>query len=615
MGAAAIYEVPHVFTADELEAIRYEQSADTMLFAHLAHPLQRLRRFSHNDWRWDAAPIGTAPDKPATASAVATVTFSNPADDGYTAQSYQYAVTVVSEASGRESEPRDAAAVTNDLGTRPGAPSGNFNTITWAAVTGADYYRIYKKRNGAYGYMGQVPAGTTTFIDDNIEAIFSDTPPILLNPFSGGENPLAICFHEGRLALGRTPTLPSATFLSVTDDIFNFDRRVPQLATDAISLNLRGKRINAVAHLVSLGDLLVMTNEAIVAVRSDGSFTATTITSETQGYQGVGPCRPEAVVDVLFYTTAKGAGIRTLNYTFEADGYRGSDITVFCPHLFSNYRLLAMAWAEHPSTTLWVLRDDGRLLALVWQSEQQVWGWTLCETAGFVESICVIPENNTDVLYALIRRTVGAASVRMVERLAYPLWTDENWTDLPAAVVLDSSRSYSGDPVSSVIGMGHLEGETVTALADGHVIENLTVSAGVVELGGEYSRITVGLSYEARLRTLPLVGNVQGIGSTKARRQAVSGAVVEVMNTRGAEYGCLTSLAPTIDADPLEEFFDFQTPDGAPEGYPEALFTGTYETDSFPSGDWKEALVTIRQRNPLPMVVLSVNPDTVMSGG
>lgn len=609
MGAAAIYEVPHVYSAAELETIRYEQSADVMVFGHLSHPLQRLRRYAHNDWRWDDAPIGSGVAAPTAAGVVATIHESDPAK-GYVAQDYSYAVTAVDEVTGQESIASNVDTDTNDLSVH-----GNYNTISWTAVTGAQEYRVYAVRAGAYGYIGTAIAPVVTFKDDNIAADFSVSPPLALNPFADGENPLAVTFHEARLTLGRTPTRPSAIFLSQTDNLFNFDRSSPQKATDAISINLRARRINAIQHLVSFGDLISLTNDGIFAIPADRVFTPTTISTKAQGYQGVGPCRPEFVVDTMFYTTGKASAVRTLGYTFEADGYRGADLTVFCPHYFSSYRLTQMAWCEHPSSTMWFVRDDGALLALIWQAEQEVWGWTRCITDGFVESICTVSENNTDVLYALIRRTIDSVSVRMVERLSMPLWIDENWDDVAAAVVLDAAISYSGDAASVFTGLDHLEGATVNVLADGLVYKDLIVEGGSITLPDPAGRVVVGLPYEGRGRTLPVVATVQNEGSTKGRRQQVAKAIVEVMNSRGLEYGSRVSGSRDGVEDDPEEFYDFVTPDGEKEGTPEPLFTGFYEGVGFPSTDWREAMVTIRQRLPLPMVVLSVSPDIELGGG
>ena len=133
MSVAAIFQLETPFLESELSQLRYEQNLDGFIITHMAHPPQRLRRFAHNDWRIDDAPIGVGNAAPSGVSATATINHDDEINGGYTAQTYQYAVTNVDAESGRESVPSDSSTVTNDLGTRPGSPLGNFNTITWAA--------------------------------------------------------------------------------------------------------------------------------------------------------------------------------------------------------------------------------------------------------------------------------------------------------------------------------------------------------------------------------------------------------------------------------------------------------------------------------------------------
>lgn len=595
MGAAAIFQTSHVYTDAELAAVRFEQTADVMVFAHLSHPLQRLRRYGNADWRWDDAPVGGSTAGPTSV----TVTPVDGGGSGAIPQTYTYAVTGIDDTTGRETLVTVSNTVSNDLGIK-----GNYNAIVWTPISGATNYRVYAERSGAYGYIGAT-SGQTIFEDRNILPDYTDAPPQSVNPFADGANPGAVTFVESRLALGRTPSAPNAFFLSQTDDIFNFDRSQPSRATDAITASIRARRVNAIQHLVALPGLLALTNDAIFAITAAGeAITPETIRAQPQGYQGVGQCRPEAIVDVLFYVTSKGR-VRTLGFTFEADGYRGNDITVFAPHLFSGFDIQEMAWCEHPSGVLWMKRSDGKLVALTWQAEQQVWGYTACETDGVVESVCSVSESRGDTLYAVVRRTVGETDYRYVERLAYPEWIDENWDDVEGAVVLDSCQTYEGEPLATFSNMAHLEGRSVVALADGYVIRDLVVTNGAVTLPDASSRVVIGLAYESLIRTLPVVAVAQN-GTTKGRRQAVSSAIVEVLNTRGAEYG--------TGVDVGDEMTPFLTPDGLQEIYPEPLYTGLYDPSAFPSSKWTEALVTIRQRDPLPMVVLSIEPD-IVSGG
>mgnify|MGYP000216909124 CR=1 FL=1 len=84
-------------------------------------------------------PSLTPPGSPAV---VATV--------GAGATTYTYKITAVGENSLDESLASSSVACTNNLLT-----TGNYNTVTWAAVTGAKRYRVYQESNGLFGFIGQ----------------------------------------------------------------------------------------------------------------------------------------------------------------------------------------------------------------------------------------------------------------------------------------------------------------------------------------------------------------------------------------------------------------------------------------------------------------------------
>lgn len=599
MSAAAIFQLTTPFLESELSAIRFEQSLDGIVLTHLNHPVQRLRRFDHNDWRIDDAPIGVSGPAPAAVGTVVTNPNNSEADDGYVETPHQYAVSAVDASTARESPVTDGPVVNNDVSVK-----GNINTITWGAVTNAAEYRVYRKKNGNYGYVGTVEDGLS-FVDDNIQANFADGPPRSFNPFADDQNPACVTFHDRRTFYGRTLKRPSAVFGSQSEDLFNHDKSRPLRATDSIAVNLIARRLNTVRHLMSLGNLLAFTSDGIFSLRptTAGGLTPLGLETKAEGFQGVGNARPEAIDTIGFYTTARGNALRSINYTFERDGFKGNDITVFAPHFFSSYSIVAMAWCEEPSHVLWVLRNDGKLLALTWQAEQDVWGWTLCETDGVVESICSVSEEGRDVLYAVVQRTIGEEQVRYVERLTNPHWIDENWTAQEDAVVMDCSTTYRGDPVKALTGLTWLEGMEVAVLADGYVRTGHSVVNGRLtpDLPDASSTISVGLPYVSYLRTLPVVATT-GSGSTQGRKQTVSNVIIRVLNTSGIRAG--TGLDPV-----LEQMHDAPIPPQQGTISPPPLYSGDLDTMGMDADDWRSAKVTIAQLQPLPMVITGVAPD------
>lgn len=602
MPASRIFTLATDYTETDLRKIRYEQTADVAVLSCYGHPLRRLRRFGHNDWRLDDAPIGSQISAPTGVNAVATSPKSGDAD--YLASTKTYVVTALN-AAGQESQASTADGASNDLSLK-----GDYNTISWTAHADAVEYRIYEVRSGTYGLLGR--SETTSFVDDNILADFSISPPTAYDPFAADQNPAVIALHEARLFAGRTPQRPSAIYGGRIEDLFNFDKSRPAQATDSVSFALRGRKVNAIQHLVSLGgSLLALTGDAMWSILgSAGYISPTSIETKNEGYRGANQARPAVIDDILFYATARGNSVRTSGYTYEKEGFRGNNLSVFAPHFFSGYEITHFAWCETPMGVLFCLRNDGKLVCLTWQAEQEVWGWTLCETDGVIESICSVSENGGDTLYLVVQRTINGETRRYVERLTRPLWIDENWTAQADAVVVDAAYTYSGTPINSLSRLDHLEGMDVSVLADGLEKTGHSVVGGVLtpDLDAHYSTVTVGLPYVSYIRTLPVVSQVQGSGSTKGRKMIVANAVVELMNTYGIEIGY--GLDRGIDG-----LYDAEFPTYALATTPPPLFTGTLDPGVFPnSKDWEEALVTVLQRRPLPFVVLGVFPDIEVGG-
>ena len=150
--------------------------------------------------------------------------------------------------------------------------------------------------------------------------------------------------------------------------------------------------------------------------------------------------------------------------------------------------------------------------------------------------------------------------------------------------------------VTDLSGLRHLEGETVSILADGNVEPQQAVTNGGLAFTRAVSKAHIGLPYTADLETLDLSGGPQGIFNL-GRNMSVSTVDIIVDETRGIWAG--------PDADHLREYKqrEFEA-----WGEPTALLTGEAEITVTPS--WKtNGRVFIRQTDPLPITVQAVIPD------
>lgn len=595
MSVARIYRVGSPFNAAELAEVDFEQSANVMYLAHLNHPPTKLTRAGHTDWSFSSVAFGPTLAAPAglTVSATTSNTDAANSGNGYFPQPASYVVTAVDDLSGQESRASSPGSATNDLTLKR-----NFNALSWGAVTAATRYRIYKADNTQeFGYIGQTT--TTSFVDDNIGPDYSDGPPVGDNPFadvdSDGANwPSTVTFFEQRLLWGRTVNHPNAIWGSRSGMFENMDISRPIKASDAFSFALVSGRVNAVNQLVAVNSLLALTSDSIFKIEGgqNGYISATDFVSRRQNGRGSSRLSPLVIDSVCFYQTSVGNGVRTLGYQFQTDSIDSNDVTIYSPHLFRGFDIVSWAYAQEPRSLIWAARSDGKLLCFTWEQEQQVWGWTICETDGLVESVCVVSEGSEDRLYLTVRR----GEKLLIERMAAA-----RWPAIEDACFLDSAVSYAFDPPARVLrNLGHLEGRTISALADGNVVSGLIVSGGTVTLPFDATKVCAGLPFSATVETLPLA--IQGQqGWTVAKPQTQTKAVVRVIDSRGLKAGPDEATLEPLRGRTNE-----------PPGTPNALRNGLLETWLRPAINGGARLV-VRSDDPLPMTVTGVYLDPSVS--
>lgn len=219
MSVARIFKKATPFNASELSDLDYAQSFDVVYLAHIDHAPSSLTRAGHTDWSFatlDFQPTIAAP----TGVAVAVSNPNQDADNGgnaYFPQLARYVVTAINDVTGQESRPSAEASGVNDLSLKR-----NSNSVSWAAVSGATRYRVYKADNQqSFGFIGE--ATGASFTDDNIAPDLTDGPPEAYNPFTASNYPSTVSFFGQRLLWGRTRNAPNALFASRSADFTNMD--------------------------------------------------------------------------------------------------------------------------------------------------------------------------------------------------------------------------------------------------------------------------------------------------------------------------------------------------------------------------------------------------------
>lgn len=503
--------------------------------------------------------------------------------------------------------------------------------------------------------------------------------------------PGTVVYYQQRLFFAASTNYPQTIWASRSGDYKDFGKSSPIADDDRITYTYAGRQVNEIRHLIDVGSLVALTSGGQFQIKGDQNnvLTPSSFSFSSQGSDGASSTPPITVSNIALFIQEKGSVVRDLAYSFDVDGYQGSDLTVLANHLFQGYQLLDWSFTVVPYSAAWVIRNDGMLLTLTYLRDQQVFAWSPQPTDGKFESTCSISEGTEDAVYFSVQRTVGGQVKRYIERLSSRqfnsdidaffvdsglsydgrnadsarqmtisspsgswLWSgpftvsvsggayfsasnigDEihfpyaetedgevidksiRMTILEVSsgnqIVAQASRNIPGILQSSATsdwrfarkafsGLNHLEGKTVSILADANVETQKVVTGGSITLDSPGAVVHVGLPITAEFETLDI--NIANQETLLDKKIIISQVSLLVNSSRGV-------LAGTDGKNMYEyaqreyEFYDRPVEDA----------TGTIDINI--DANWgKGGRIYVRQSDPLPLSILAVIPSISVGG-
>lgn len=408
-----------------------------------------------------------------------------------------------------------------------------------------------------------------------------------------GDYPQHVSFYEQRLVFAATDSYPQHLWFSETGDFFNFT--LGTSGSDPFEIQIKSERHNKIQWLASGAKLSVGTigDEWVI---SGGSATFTIENVQTNRYSARGSedIRPVVVGSSILYIERLGRVVNEFIYNYDSASYVSINLSILSPHLTDDYNIIRWSYQQVPNSIVWCTRSDGVMLALTFQREHQVIGWALHSTEGIFKDVCCTPNDDyreTDT-WILVEREIDGTDYMYLERMHQEFLSQ----DVEEAWMVDSGLQYDnpGVPITTVTGLGHLEGKEVSILTNGAVHPRQTVASGSIELNFSSDKITIGLPYTSRIKPLSLELGLEE-GTSIGRQQRITNIGVYLYRSLGMWIG--------KDEDEMEEV-PFRLPtDLTGQGVP--LFSGIRKV-AFPEGYDNEAIIVIEQRQPLPMIVVAI---------
>ena len=576
-GGSAV-EIATPYLTAELFDIKFAQSADVMYIVHPNHAARKLSRTSHINWTLTQIDFTKGPmQDPNT-----TTTTLNP---GQTAVGT--GVSLV-------------ASATTGINGGAGFASTDVGRFVFLHGGYAKITAFTDTTNVTIEILTTLSASTAT--ENWRLGAFSDTTG----------HPSTVTFFEQRLVFAGTTEQPQTVFFSKSGDYENMDANIGGTIadSDAIIYTIASNQVNAIRFMTATRTLIIGTAGGEFSVSGGGSdvaITPTNILIKKQSNHGAANIDALAVGNVTLFMQRARRKMRELAYNFDVDGYIAPDMTILAEHITEG-GITQMAYQQEPNQIIWLVRGDGELVGFTYQREQQVTAWHRHIFGGafgsgkaVCESVAVIPTDDTEYeVYVIIKRTINGTTKRYIEVLNT---FDFTQTDNTTFNFLDSQLDYNGSATTTISGLSHLEGQTVSILADGATHADKVVSSGSITLDRSATKVKVGLSYTSLLQTMRIDAGARD-GTSQSKTKRIYEITIRLFESVGVEVGPDLNNLERI---PFRSSANAMNQGITPfTGDKEVEFRGNYETDGF---------VFVRQTQPLPLTILSLYPRLVTNDG
>ena len=566
VSGGSAYEISTPYLTAELFDIKFAQSADVMYITHPNHEVMKLSRTGHTAWT------------------LAAIDFT---DGPYLAQN-QTATTM-------------AASGTS------GSVTITASTSTFVATDVGRLITFNSGRAKITGYTSATQVAATTQVNFSGTGAVTDWKLGAFSDTTG--HPSCVSFFEQRLVFAGTLSEPQTLYFSKAGDYENMTTGTN--ADDAMVYTIASNQVNAIRYMKAVRTLVIGTTGGEFTVSADGTNASVTPTNVTIKKQSsFGSANVDAIPAgnaILFLQKAKRK-IRELAYNFDSDGYVAPDLTILNDTV-TKTGINEMSYQQEPDSIIWCVRDDGQLAGLTYQRSENVTAWHRHIFGGafgsgnaVCESVASISGTLTeDEVWVIVKRTINGATKRYVECFSDFDFDETTSTDFK---FLDSHLSYSGSSTSTLSGLAHLEGQTVSILADGATHATKVVSSGAITLDRACTKACVGLSYDSVLQTMRIEGGAAE-GTSQGKTKRISKVVLRLFETVGVKVGpSLTNL----------ETVPFRTTSSLLSSPVDTLLAGDKEIE-FRDDYNSDGFIFVKQDQPLPCSVLAIYPTLVTSDG
>tara|TARA_R110002153_G_scaffold135186_1_gene284658 strand:- start:807 stop:1622 length:816 start_codon:yes stop_codon:yes gene_type:complete len=241
-----------------------------------------------------------------------------------------------------------------------------------------------------------------------------------------------------------------------------------------------------------------------------------------------------------------------------------------------------VVYKQNPYSEIYFVLNDGSVAIMTFDQDQNIFGWSTFEAAkdaagiaGLYKSATVLKGVDDDTVYFAVERILNGIDSIFIEKMA-----DRDFKSQTDWFFVDNGLTGTFDPAQSTVsGLGHLDGETVTVIADGGLHPDRVVVGGSITLDGNYSKVHVGLGYRSMARPMSLDSS-DGSNSTMGQRKKQNRLKIKLKDSVSIKAGQYLDKLETLRVNKTSDIFgEVIKPES---GTVDLIIRGTHEEEYAP---------------------------------
>lgn len=309
-----------------------------------------------------------------------------------------------------------------------------------------------------------------------------------------GLNPRCFTRFQQRDLYAGSLTFPMTLWATRPESPNDFSLSPIINAGDGYVFQIDDNNVQPINHTLALrSGLLLFTQTGVFLLRAEEgqAVSAVNALSEPQAYKGSSTTRPILIdIDVLFVED-KGSSLNAMMYTEYTNTFKLQDISVLANHMVSEgKRITDMQWISEPNRLLYCLREDGRIAVVTYERPNEVYGWSLMETAGLFRQQAVGTIAGQDYLHVGVERTLPTGNITYLEVQTprHEAYTEDNFC-VDCGLSYNATLGAASMTVSSSVNPASVSDTHPLLTTTGDAFDDVSVD-DVIFFGGARATVT-----------------------------------------------------------------------------------------------------------------------------